>query len=135
MVQVVAVPAGGRARAGVVHQVMAFATGGALVAAAPGAALAGGVTFFATPPVAPEPPGALGHAHSAAQTGMLTRPEGLVAIVCDGANLVLFLNLRKKCKHVMQCCGPGPSQPLSLHSGSQGPGRTKTDRLVTPFWQ
>lgn len=42
------------------------------------------------------------------------------------ANLVLFLNLRKKCKHVTQCCGPGPSQPSSLHSGSQGPGRAKT---------
>lgn len=40
-------------------------------------------------------------------------------------NLVLFLNLRKKCKHVTQCCGLGPSQPSSLHSGSQGPGRAK----------
>lgn len=47
----------------------------------------------------------------------------LHSMLCDHANLVLFLNLRKKCKHVTHCCGLGPSQPSSLHSGSQGPGR------------
>lgn len=43
-----------------------------------------------------------------------------------------FLNLRKKCKHVTQWCGPGPPQPLSPHSGSQGPGRTKAGRGQDP---
>lgn len=47
----------------------------------------------------------------------------LYSMLRDHANLVLFLNLRKKCKHVTHCCGLGPSQPSSLHSGSQGPGR------------
>lgn len=82
MLQVVAVPAEGRARAGVLDQVVTFLTGGALVAAAPAAARAGGVAFFAAPPVAPESPGALGHAHSVAQTGRVKRPRGAVVSVC-----------------------------------------------------
>lgn len=71
------------------------------------------------------------------RSGRVKRLDGAVGIVCvcDRANLVLFLNLREKREHVMQRCGPGPSQPLSLHSGSQGPGRTKSGRLVTPFWR
>lgn len=45
----------------------------------------------------------------------------LCPTLCNHANLEVFLNLRKKCRHVTHCCGSGPSQPSSVHSGSQGP--------------
>lgn len=68
VVQVVAVPADRRARAAVLDQMVTLLTGGALVAAAPGAALAGGVAFLATAAVGPEPAGTLGDARPVART-------------------------------------------------------------------
>lgn len=63
MVEVIAVPAGGRAGIGALSQVMTRLTGSALVTAAAGAALARGVAPLATPAVTPESPGTLRHTH------------------------------------------------------------------------
>lgn len=63
MVEVIAVPAGGRAGIGALSQVMTRLTGSALVTAAPGAALARGEAPLATPAVTPESPGTLRHTH------------------------------------------------------------------------
>lgn len=63
MVEVIAVPAGGRAGIGALGQVVTRLTGSALVTAAAGAALARGVAPLATPAVPPESPGTLRHAH------------------------------------------------------------------------
>ncbi len=59
MVEVVVIPADGRAGIGPLGQVMTGLTGSALITAAPGAALTGGVAPLATPAVAPESPGTL----------------------------------------------------------------------------
>lgn len=63
MVEVIAVPAGGRAAIGVLCQVMTRLTGSALVTAAAGAAVARGVAPLTTPAVTPESPGTLRHTH------------------------------------------------------------------------
>lgn len=63
MVEVIAVPAGGRAGIGVLDQVMTHLTGCALVTAAAGAAVARGVAPLATPAVTPESLGTLRHTH------------------------------------------------------------------------
>lgn len=74
MVEVIAVPAGGRAGISALNQVMTRLTGSALVAAAAGAALARGVAPLATPAVTPESPGTLRHTHPAAEgTGRSTQ--------------------------------------------------------------
>ena len=63
VVEVVVIPADGRAGAGVLSQVVTGLTGSALVTATPGAALAGGVAPLTTSAVAPESPGTLRHTH------------------------------------------------------------------------
>lgn len=59
VVEVVVIPTDGCAGIGPLSQVMTHLTGSALVAAAPGAALTGGVASLTTPTVAPESPGTL----------------------------------------------------------------------------
>lgn len=68
VVEVVVVSAVGRAGAGPLGEVVTGLTGSALVAAAPGAALAGGVAPLTTPAVAPESPGTPRHTHPIGQT-------------------------------------------------------------------
>lgn len=59
MVEVVVIPTDGCAGIGPLSQVMTRLTGSALVTAAPGAALTGGVASLTTPAVSPESPGTL----------------------------------------------------------------------------
>lgn len=59
VVEVVVIPADGRAGIGPLGQVMTRLTGSALITAAPGAALTGGVAPLTTPAVAPESPGTI----------------------------------------------------------------------------
>lgn len=68
MVEVVVIPAYGCARVGPLSQVMTRLTGSALVAAATGAAIAGGVAPLATPAVAPKSPGTLRYTHPVGHT-------------------------------------------------------------------
>lgn len=63
MVEVIALPTGGRAGIGVLGQVMTRLTGSALVTAAAGAAVARVVALLTTPAVTPESPGTLRQTH------------------------------------------------------------------------
>lgn len=84
MVEVITIPADGCAGIGALGQVMTRLTGGALVAAAPGAAPAGGVASLTTPAVAPESPGTLRHTQPVAEAhrGHISRRF----YYCDNAN-------------------------------------------------